>query len=261
MFLRLKRSTRAESGAKSSAKLAPLDSGLAQVALPDGSEATLRIRRSERAHRLAIRILPNAGAAELVLPKRASLRQGLAFAREKADWLQEHLAGLPTPIPFADGATVPLMGRPLTIQRIDGLFDDTWCEGDSLIVQIARRDLSAAVRDYLKGEARRELRNRATEMAAQINRPFRRLTLRDTHSRWGSCSWQGDLSFSWRLILAPEPVLDYMVAHEVSHLAHMDHSRHFWRQVEALAGDVEDAKDWLRDHGAGLHRYGAPLGR
>ncbi len=96
-------------------------------------------------------------------------------------------------------------------------------------------------------------------MAAQINRPFRRLTVRDTSSRWGSCSWQGDLSFSWRLILTPEPVIDYMVAHEVSHLAHMNHSSRFWRQVEELAGDVEEAKAWLREHGAGLHRYGAPL--
>lgn len=257
MFMRFKSSARSKSGAKS----AVVDADLALIALPDGSEATLRVRRSERARRLAIRILPKMGTAELVLPRRATMRQGLAFAQERADWLQENLAGLPTPIPFTDGATVPLLGRPLTIRRIDGLFDDVWCEGDRLIVQIARRDLSAAVRDYLKGEARRELRNRATEMAAQINRPFRRLTLRDTHSRWGSCSWQGDLSFSWRLILAPESVLDYMVAHEVSHLAHMDHSSRFWRQVEALAGDVEDAKDWLRDHGAELHRYGAPLGR
>lgn len=257
MFARLKSSARSKSGPRT----VTLDPDLARVVLPDGSEATLRVRRSERAHRLAIRILPNAGTAELVLPRRATMRQALAFVREKGDWLQEHLAGLPTPIPFADGATVPLMGRPVTIRRIDGLFDDIWCESESLIVQIARRDLSAAVRDYLKGEARRELRNRATEMAAQIGRPFRRLTLRDTHSRWGSCSWQGDLSFSWRLILAPEPVLDYMVAHEVSHLAHMDHSSRFWRQVEALAGDVEEAKEWLRNHGAGLHRYGAPLGR
>ena len=257
MFARLKPSSRPKSVARS----AILDAELAHVPLPDGGEATLRVRHSERAHRLAIRILPNAGTAELVVPRRATMRQALAFAREKADWLQEHLAGLPAPIPFADGATVPLMGRPLTIRRIDGLFDDIWCEGETLIVQIARRDLSAAVRDYLKGEARRELRNRAAEMAAQINRPFRRLTLRDTHSRWGSCSWQGDLSFSWRLILAPEPVLDYMVAHEVSHLVHMDHSRRFWRQVEALAGDVQGAKDWLRDQGAELHRYGAPLGR
>jgi predicted metal-dependent hydrolase len=229
------------------------------IALPDGREATLRVRRSERARRLAIRILPNSGTAELVLPKRASMRQGINFAKERADWLQVHLAILPTPIPFADGAIVPLRGRPLKIQRIAGPVDEIRCEGDTLIVQIARRDLSAAVRDYLRGEAKRELRNRATEMAAQINRPFRRLTVRDTSSRWGSCSWQGDLSFSWRLILAPEPVIDYMVAHEVSHLAHMDHSSRFWRQVEELVGDVEEAKGWLREHGVGLHRYGAPL--
>jgi predicted metal-dependent hydrolase len=232
---------------------------LAVIALPDGREATLRVRRSERARRLAIRILPNSGTAELVLPKRASMRQGINFARERADWLQEHLAILPTPIPFADGAIVPLRGQPLKIQRIEGPVDEIRCEGDALIVQIARRDLSAAVRDYLRSEARSELRDRATTMAAQINRPFRRLTVRDTSSRWGSCSWQGDLSFSWRLILTPEPVIDYMVAHEVSHLAHMNHSSRFWRQVEELAGDVEEAKAWLREHGAGLHRYGAPL--
>ncbi len=232
---------------------------LTVIALPDGREATLRVRRSARARRLAIRILPTSGTAELVLPKRASMRQGIAFAKDRADWLQEHLAQLPPPIPFADGAIVPLRGRPLTIRRVEGLTDDIRCAGDSLIVQIARRDLSAAVRDYLRSEAKRELRERATGMAARINLPFRRLTVRDTHSRWGSCSWQGDLSFSWRLILAPDPVIDYMVAHEVAHLAHMDHSDSFWRMVDRLTGDVDDAKDWLRQHGAGLHRYGAPL--
>lgn len=231
-------------------------SDTAVISLPDGGQAALRIRRSEKARRLAIRILPNAGTAELVLPRRASMRQGIRFAHEKADWLQEHLAGLQPPVPFADGAVLPFLGRPVRIRRVSGLFDDIWHDDMHLTVQIARRDLSAAVRDYLRKNAKQELAARAEAMSMQIGRPFRRLTVRDTHSRWGSCSCQGDLSFSWRLIMAPEYVLDYMVAHEVAHLAHMDHSPRFWRLVEDLAGDVEDAKDWLRDHGSGLHRYG-----
>jgi predicted metal-dependent hydrolase len=230
---------------------------IAIIALPDGSDATLRVRRSARAKRVAIRILPNSFAAELVLPPKVSRRQGIKFASERAAWLQDHLARLPTPVPFADGAVFPFLDRPITIRRLDASIDSVRRDDDDLIVRIARRDLSAAVRGYLRDEARRELSVRAMDMSDRIGRPFRRLTVRDTHSRWGSCSWQGDLSFSWRLIFSPEWVLDYLVAHEVSHLVHMDHSASFWRLVEELGGKPDEARRWLRNNGPGLYRYGA----
>ena len=95
------------------------------------------------------------------------------------------------------------------------------------------------------------------DMAASVDRRVSRVTVRDTRSRWGSCSSQGSLNFSWRLIFAPEWVLDYVVAHEVGHLVHMDHSPRFWAVVDRLVDSKESARKWLHRHGAGLYRYGA----
>jgi predicted metal-dependent hydrolase len=112
------------------------------------------------------------------------------------------------------------------------------------------------VTDFLRHEARRELSARAGEKAQRIARRPGRISIRDTQSRWGSCSSDGDISFSWRLILAPEPVLDYVVAHEVSHLVHLDHGPRFWALVEKLAAEVAGPRRWLRRNGGALLRYG-----
>jgi len=105
--------------------------------------------------------------------------------------------------------------------------------------------------------ARRTLEARAIELAAKLGSRPKRITVRDTFSRWGSCSTARSLSFSWRLILAPSYVLDYVVAHEVAHLREMNHGPRFWQLVRELVGDVKRPQGWLRQHGAGLHRYGA----
>ena len=93
-------------------------------------------------------------------------------------------------------------------------------------------------------------------MGTEIGRPPARISMRDTRSRWGSCSRAGNLNFSWRLVMAPENVLDYVVAHEVAHLRELNHSARFWTLVDTLCPDVKDARWWLRTHGAALHRYG-----
>ena len=116
--------------------------------------------------------------------------------------------------------------------------------------------LPRRVRDYLKAEAKQELSVRSHDKAAAIGQRVTRVTLRDTKSRWGSCSHQGALSYSWRLILAPESVLDYVAAHEVAHLVHMDHSPSFWRLVADLHPDPDSARAWLKRDGSALWRYG-----
>ena len=112
------------------------------------------------------------------------------------------------------------------------------------------------MQDYLKREARREISARAHDKARAIARPIRRIVLRDTRTRWGSCSADGALNFCWRLVMAPEAVLDYVVAHEVAHLVELNHSRRFWKLTDSLTGEMERAKTWLSRHGAQVHRYG-----
>lgn len=226
------------------------------VALPGGGEAALRVRRSRRAQHLALRIMPASGEVELVVPLRASVNQGIAFAREKASWLKAHLGRLPPPVPFEDGAIIPVFDQPRQIRQSDELFAGIWLIGKELHVAATPEKVSDAVRNWLRYQAKQELTSRVEQKTGLLNCSFRRLTVRDTASRWGSCSPRGDLSFSWRIIMAPEYALDYLVAHEVAHLQEMNHSRRFWAIVDDIADQPDRGRAWLRDHGASLHRYG-----
>jgi len=228
----------------------------ASVALPGGLRAALRVRRSRRAQRLALRIMPASGEVELVVPLRASVKQGVAFAREKASWIKAHLSNLPLPVPFADGAIIPVFDQPHRIRRTDELFGGIWLTDKELQVAAAPETVPDVVRGWLRNQARENLISRAEDKSGLLNSRFRRLTVRDTTSRWGSCSPKGDLSFSWRIIMAPEYAIDYLVAHEVAHLQELNHSRRFWAIVDAIAEEPDRGRDWLRRHGASLHRYG-----
>ena len=231
----------------------------ASVALPGGGTADLRVRRSRRAQRLALRIIPASGEVELVVPIRASVKQGIAFAREKAAWLKAHLGNLPAPVPFENGAIIPVFDKPRRIRRTDDLFGGIWLTEKELQVAAPPETVPLVVRGWLRKRAKAELTTRAEEKSDLLNRRFRRLTVRDTASRWGSCSPQGDLSFSWRIIMAPEYALDYLVAHEVAHLQEMNHSSRFWAIVDDLADQPDHGRAWLRDHGASLHRFGVDV--
>lgn len=224
--------------------------------LPGGGETALSIRRSRRARRVALRIVPGSGEVELVVPHRGSIKEGIAFAREKADWLTAHLRNMLPPVPFEDGAVIPVRDRPRTIRRTDELFRGVWLTDRALRVAAPPELVPLDVRKWLRSEARDALLHSAEGKSHLIGRPFRRLAVRDTSSRWGSCSPDGDLSFSWRVIMAPDYVLDYLVAHEVAHLAEMNHSHRFWNIVYQIADAADDGRDWLREHGATLHRYG-----
>ncbi len=228
----------------------------ASVALPGGGKAALRVRHSRRAQRLALRIMPASGEVELVVPIRTSVKQGIAFAREKASWLKAHLSKLPPPVPFADGAIIPVFDQPRQIRRTDELFDGIWLTNKELQVAAPPETVSDVVRSWLRNQARKKLISRAQEKTGLLNSRFRRLTVRDTASRWGSCSPKGDLSFSWRIVMAPDYALDYLVAHEVAHLQEMNHSRRFWEIVDEIADQPDRGRAWLRDHGASLHRFG-----
>ena len=224
--------------------------------LPGGGRAALSIRRSRRARRVALRIVPGSGEVELVVPQRGSIEEGIAFAREKAEWLKAHLNGMPPPVPFEDGAVIPIYGKPRRIRRTDELFSGTWLTASELQVSAPPEIVGDYVRRWLRGEARKALLELAEQKSRLVRRRFRRLTVRDTSSRWGSCSPSGDLSFSWRIVMGPRYALDYLVAHEVAHLVEMNHSPRFWAVVERIADDPERGRDWLRDNGGALHRYG-----
>ena len=190
------------------------------------------------------------------MPVNAALAEAEAAVREHAVWVLERIDRLPPQVAFQDGAIIPFRGADHRIvqhpyQR--GVID----HADNLIHVYGHPEhMARRLRDWLKREARRAISPLALAMATQIERRVSQVSIRDQRSRWGSCSETGGLSFNWRLILAPETVLDYVVAHEVAHLVEMNHSPAFWRVVDRLTPHARPAKRWLNANGHGLYRYG-----
>ena len=187
----------------------------------------------------------------MTVPRSVSLREANGFAREKADWIARAVGRVHAPVEISPGANVPLEGTLREIVPASGRSAKV--EGQTLLLPEGR-ELPALVA-LLKHLARDRFAERVPYHAEALGRRYGRITLRDTRSRWGSCSSAGNLMFSWRLIMAPPEVLDYVAAHEVAHLAHMDHSSAFWRVVEQLCPDHKQHRKWLRAEGNALHRY------
>ena len=208
------------------------------------------LRRSSRARRMTLRVGRTDGEVTLTLPPRADLAEGRAFLDLHRGWIARRVAATPPRRPVRVGATVPVGGveRPV----LPGAGRAARWDGAAIRVPDDER-AGVRVAALLKATARGRLAVRAAHHAAALGRPFGRITLRDPRSRWGSCSGRGDLMFSWRLVMAPDDVLDYVAAHEVAHLAHMDHSARFWACVARLMPDHAPRRDWLRREGAALH--------
>ena len=231
---------------------------MTSLRLRDGKSVEILVRRSARARRILLHVDVYTGAVELVLPRRTSLDEGLGFARSKGAWLQSRLREISPAVPFADGARFPLLGKEIRIRHVPQLFEEVWRENGSLVVAGAVTRLQDSVESWLRAEAARAFAPIANEKADRLGAKYRRIIVRDPRTRWGSCSLNGDLAFSWRLVMAPKDVLEYVVAHEVAHLKVMNHSRRFWALVDKICDGVADSRDWLRVNGAALHRYGPP---
>lgn len=212
----------------------------------------ITLRRSPRARRMTLRVSRLDGRVTLSAPPSVSLRELSAFADERASWIRRALGEVAPPVAVATGTTLPFDGGSLTIFE-DPATRRSRQAGDRLLVTPGRAAASAAA--HLKRIARERLTAASQAHAATLDRRFSAITLRDTRSRWGSCTADGRLMYSWRLIMAPPEVLDYVAAHEVAHLVHLDHSRAFWRTVARLCPDHAMHRDWLRAHGPALHRY------
>lgn len=233
---------------------------LAPDFLIDGRPAPLRLVVNSRAKRLIVKIDQATGIVVVTAPSRRDVPEALAFAESRKDWIREQLAAAPRRIPFRAGLRVPFRGAPHVIRRDGGsraLVRREYGALPALVVGGEAPHLARRLTDWLKREARKTLTERTDVYAAAAGRPRGRITIRETRTRWGSCSADGSLSFNWRLIMAPPFVLDYVAAHECAHLVEMNHSQDFWDIVERLIGDSERPKAWLRENGAKLHAYGA----
>ncbi|MBT6116289.1 MAG: M48 family metallopeptidase [Rhodospirillaceae bacterium] len=224
--------------------------------LPGGRAVRLYLRRSPRARRMPLRLAPAGEAVELVLPRGISAAQGLRFAEDNRSWLATRLEDLPPRVPFTDGICLPVLGVERRIRHRPDQLRLIEADDSEIRVGGAVEKMPARIETWLRETAREAFRDRTAAMAAELGRPAPAVTIRDTRSRWGSCSPRGGLAFSWRLVLAPVFVTDYVAAHETAHLVEMNHGPAFWRVVDRLNGRAKEARRWLRSEGAALHRYG-----
>lgn len=221
--------------------------------LPGAPPIEIMLKRSARARRFSLRVSRLDGRVTLSLPSRAREAEAMAFARAQEEWLRETLAGMPVQAGVCIGGHVPVEGRMLTL--VQGTGRAVRVEGESLLIPGDPAQAGVRAGAFLKALARERLVAASDRYAAQLGRKVTRITLRDTRSRWGSCARDGSLMYSWRLVMAPSSVLDYVAAHEVAHMEQMNHSAAFWAVVERLYPGWQVQRKWLHGEGQGLHAF------
>ena len=225
-------------------------------------DCPVEVRRHPGARRLTLRVSRTRRAVIVTLPVQCDLGEAGSFLDRNIEWVRERLSSIPMPVPFAEGALMPLRGEfhrvVFTGKRATGGVVSAQANGALKELRVSGRVEHGPrrLRDWLADEARRDLDGRVLVHTRALGVKAKRIAVRDQATRWGSCSTTGVLSFSWRLILAPPRILDYVAAHEVAHLAEMNHGPRFWAHVERLQPTMKEDKLWLQVYGLDLHRYG-----
>jgi predicted metal-dependent hydrolase len=227
----------------------------------EGHSFKVALKRRPTAKRITLRVSHATGEVVLTIPERTDVGLAQKFADSHSEWIASRLAKVPDRVLFEPGALVPLRGVLHSIVQWSSIRGPTQATRDSTgepiiavsgeVAHVARR-----VRDFLEAEARRDFAGAVKKHTSQLGIPAKRITVRDTKSRWGSCSASGALNFSWRLIMAPPFVLDYLAAHEVAHLRELNHSQRFWKITYQLCPRTDEAEAWLKAYGSALHRIG-----
>ena len=221
--------------------------------LPGPAPIDVTFRRSARSRRFCLRVSQLDGRVTLSMPLRARDRDALAFLQGHEAWLRAALARRPALTRVSLGDSLPVEGQDRILTATTGR--SALLTADSLLLPGAPDQAATRAATFLKLLARDRLATASDHYAAILGRKVTRITLRDTRSRWGSCSHQGALMYSWRLILAPPEVLSYVAAHEVAHLVEMNHSAAFWSVVTRLYPGWRAQRRWLQTHGQHLHAF------
>lgn len=225
------------------------------VKTKSGCDIPVRLEVNPRARRLILRIDEKTREGVAVSPHKRALADVARFAQERADWLEAHLGALPQQLSLAPGAVFNLRGMPCTISLGGQGRQAYLTQGAPQVLHAPGLEETTPHRvvRFLRAEAKADLTRAVETYCAALGVAARRVTVKDTKSRWGSCTSDGRLAFSWRLIMAPPAVLDYVAAHECAHLLEMNHSPAFWAHVERCRPTWKRERNWLRRHGRELH--------
>ena len=230
-----------------------------RLSLKDGQ--TLRLSLNKRARRISIRIDARSREAVVVAPSAATLSQGVTFAQQKADWIAQKLDSAVDVRPFASGMTVGYLGQTLRLEAVAGVSAARLYEtGDGPVLRAGGEGeaFSRRIENWFRRQARAFLLERTEHYLQKLKQRPVRISIVDTRSRWGSCSPHNrSIRYSWRVVMAPAAVADYLAAHEVAHLVRADHSPQYWAVVTSLIGDHRPMRQWLKTYGAQLHAIGS----
>ncbi len=220
-----------------------------------GQKILLRFRRNAKAQRMVLRLSSKGDGLVMTLPKRVGLTEALRFAQTSRAWIEKSLARQPQAHALTDGSEILLRGRAHLVKFSGGRRGLVAIENNVITIPGDPAHAERRLRDSLKKQALVELTAATKRYAALMNVSYSKITVRDQKSRWGSCAASGALSYSWRLILAPPDVLDYVAAHEVAHRREMNHGPKFWRLVLSHCPHSKSSTQWLKKHGRELHRH------
>ncbi|MBQ8677286.1 MAG: M48 family metallopeptidase [Alphaproteobacteria bacterium] len=215
----------------------------------------IKVIRSDKSGKLILRIDTKERIPVLSVPRFCSQRRAVKFVNENMDWILKSLADLPEIKKFSDGETISLFGQNVVISHRPQTKGGVWLENNLLCVSGDAEFLHRRVRDYIRRRAGDEFYTRSKVLAEKIGCQLNGVVIKDTKSRWGSCSSLNNINYSWRIALAPDFVIDYLMAHEVSHLKHRDHSDAFWKCVATLCPEWSRGNSWLRRNGKSLYAY------
>ncbi len=224
-----------------------------------GQKVIVRLEINPKAKRLILRLDERQREAVAIAPSRRKLSDAAAFASQRVEWLAKQLSALPDHLSLAAGNQFNLRGDACSIS-LEGPGRRAVLEpGEPPVLRVPGEAETAhkRVERFLRNAAKNDLTGAVERYCAQLGVAARKVSVKDTRSRWGSCTSDGRLAFSWRLIMAPPQVLEYVAAHECAHLLEMNHSSAFWAHVETCRPDWKRERAWLRQNGRGLHAVGA----
>ena len=219
------------------------------------SGISIDIVRKKGCHSLKLKIDRKTGKPQVIIPFLYPIFMVQKFIESHIVWLQKQISLTPQKITFKDGMKLSILGQELIIRHQDKRIGGVFIEGNFLIVTGEAEHLHRRVKDFIKRQLSEYATTKAKKIAQLLNRSIKRITIKDTVSRWGSCTSTGHLSFCWRLGLAPLFVLDYVIIHETAHLVEMNHSWAFWKKVAELNTNTRQAKKWLNENASYLHSF------
>jgi len=215
----------------------------------------LDVKTSLKAKRISLKIDAKKHIPVVTLPRFCTANYAIDFIDRHKDWIEESLNKIPKKIEFKHGDKLSIMGQIYIVNHTPNAKAGVWLENGMINVSGGEEFLNSRLKNFVKKVAKNELSKLAREKAKVINCYVNKVCVKDTKTRWGSCSTKSNINFSWRIVLAPSIVIDYLISHEVCHLIHHNHSKEFWSELDNLAIDMKKGNSWLKENGNSLFSY------